>query len=64
MGTDREGQKVNDLMGGLWVLREVIPEHVRILEMRLRVALLSVNEVRKLCGIAQEENWMIVSGGT
>lgn len=50
----------HNLMNGLWVLREVIPEHVSVLEMGLRVSLLSVDEVRELRGVADEEDGGVV----
>ncbi len=36
------------------------PEHVGILEIGLRVSLLSVDEVREFCGILDEEDWGVV----
>lgn len=38
----------HDLMNRFWVLREVVPEHIGILQMRLWVTLLGMNEVREL----------------
>ena len=42
-------------MYALGVLGEIVPEHVGILEMRLRVTLLGVDEVWKLGRVADEE---------
>ena len=53
----------HDLVNGLWVLRYVIPEHCAVVtagEMCGWVALLGVDEVRELGGVAQEENGRIV----
>jgi hypothetical protein len=36
------------------------PKHVGILQMRLRIALLGMNKVRELCGVANEEDGSIV----
>lgn len=40
--------------------RSRTPEHVGILEVRLRVSLLSVDKVRELGWVAQEEHWRVV----
>jgi hypothetical protein len=37
-------------MNGLGVLAEIVPEHVRVLEMGLGIALLGVDEVRESSG--------------
>ena len=53
----------HDLVDRLWILRKVVPEHGGIIRMghvRSRVALLSVDEVRELGGIPQEEDWSVV----
>lgn len=42
------GEENHDLVSRLWVLREVVPEHISILQMRLWVTLLGVDEVREL----------------
>ena len=47
-------------MNRLGVLREVVPEHVSILQVSLRVTLLSVDEVRELRGITDEEDRSVV----
>lgn len=55
--------KDHDLVDGLGVLRQVIPEVGRVVAVRqvgLRVALLSVDEVRELGRVAQEENRSVV----
>jgi len=44
----------------LWVLREVVPEHVGVLEVRLWVTLLRVDEVGELGRVAQEEDGCVV----
>lgn len=53
-------EQVHDLVDRLLVVGEVIPEHGRILQVRLRVPLLGMDEDGELCGIAKEENWGIV----
>ena len=53
----------HDLVNGLGVLGQIVPEHSAIIgtaEMCGWVALLCVDEVRELGGIAQEENWGVV----
>ena len=53
----------HDLVNRLWVLREVVPEGSRVIGMRemcRRVSLLSVNEVRELGRVSQEEDWCVV----
>ena len=53
----------HDLMDGFWVLRKIIPEHGAVIsmgEMCGGIALLGMDEVRELGGIAQEENGCIV----
>lgn len=42
------GEENHDLMNRFWVLREVVPEHIGIFQMRLWVTLLGVDEVREL----------------
>jgi hypothetical protein len=44
----------------LRVLAQVVPEHVGVLEMGLGVTLLGVDEVRELCGVADEEDGGVV----
>jgi len=50
----------HDLMNGFWVLRQVIPEHVVVLQVGLRITLLSVNEVWELGWVTKEEDWSVV----
>lgn len=50
----------HDLMNGFWVLRQVIPEHVVVLQVSLRITLLSVNEVWELGWVTKEEDWSVV----
>lgn len=53
----------HDLMDGLWILREVVPEHRRIIgvsKVGVRVALLRVNEVRELGWVAEEKHRSVV----
>lgn len=55
--------KDHDLVDGLGVLRQVVPEVGRVVAVRkigLGVALLGVNEVRELGRVAQEENGSVV----
>jgi hypothetical protein len=47
-------------MERLWVLREVIPEHIGIFEMGLRVTLLGVDEVGELGRVTNEEDGSVV----
>lgn len=47
-------------MYGLGVRREIIPEHVWIPQICLRIAFLSMNEKRELGWIAKEENRSVV----
>lgn len=42
------------------VLREVVPEHVRVLQVGLRVTLLGVDEVGELGRVADEEDGGVV----
>ena len=50
----------SDLMGGLGTKRDEVPEHVGILQVGLRVPLLSVDETRKEEWITDEKNWSVV----
>ena len=50
----------HDLMNGLWVGGKVIPEHVRILQVGLRITFLGVDEQWELGGIAKEEHGCVV----
>ena len=47
-------------MDALGALAQIIPEHIHILQVRLRVTLLSVDKVRELGRVAQEENRGVV----
>ena len=47
-------------MNGLGILGEVVPEHIRILQVSLGVTLLSMNEMREFGGITNEENRCVV----
>jgi hypothetical protein len=48
------------LVVGLGVLREVVPEGVGVLEVRLGVPLLRVDKVGELGGVAEEEDGRVV----
>lgn len=53
----------HDLVDGLWVLGEVVPEHsgvVSAAQVRGGVTLLSVDEVREFGWVPQEEDWSVV----
>ena len=50
----------HELVRRLGVLARVVPERVGVLEVRLRVALLRVDEVRELGRVAEEENGGVV----
>ena len=54
------GEEDHDLMDGLLVGGQVVPEHGGILQVRLRVALLGVDEEWKLGWVAEEEDWGVV----
>ena len=47
-------------MNGLRVLREVVPEHISIFQVGLRVTLLGVDEVGELGGVTKEEDGCVV----
>lgn len=47
-------------MDGLGILREVIPERIGILQVSLRVPLLSVNEMRELGRVTNEEDGGVI----
>lgn len=47
-------------MNGLWVLAQVIPEHIRILKVSLRVPLLGMDEMREFCRVPDEEDRRVV----
>lgn len=53
-------EKDHKLVNRLGRRRKEVPEHVGILEMRLRVSLLSVDEMRELCRVANEEDRRVV----
>jgi hypothetical protein len=54
------GKEDHDLVDRLGVLREVIPEHVCILQVGLRVPLLGVDEVGELGRVPNEEHRGVV----
>lgn len=60
IGSAAVGEQDHDLMDGLGVLAEVVPEHVGILEMGLGVTLLGVDEVGELGGVTDEEDGSVV----
>jgi hypothetical protein len=45
---------------GLWVLGKIVPEHIRIFQVRLRMSLLSVNEVWELGRVTDEEDGSVI----
>ena len=53
----------HELVSRLGVLRRVVPERVGVLEVRLRVALLGVDEVGELGRVTKEENGGVVLEG-
>ena len=53
-------EKNHELMCGFGVCRQIIPEHVGILEIGLRIALLGVDEKREFRGVAKEEDRGVV----
>jgi hypothetical protein len=60
VGRTTVGEQDHDLVNGLWVLAEVVPEHIRILQVRLGITLLSMDEVRELGRVPDKENRGIV----
>lgn len=50
----------HDLVDRFWVLGEIVPEHVVVLQVSLRITLLSVNEVWEFCWVTNEEDRSIV----
>lgn len=54
------GEQNHNLVNGLGILAKVIPEHVGILEVSLRVTLLGVDEMRELGGVTDEEDGGVV----
>jgi hypothetical protein len=46
----------HNLVNGLGVQGEIVPKHVRVLEVSLRVTLLGVDEVGEFCGVTDEED--------
>lgn len=53
-------KEVHELVDGLLVGREVVPEHGGIFQVGLRVALLRVDENRELGGVPEEEDRGVV----
>lgn len=60
VGRAAVGEEVHDLVDGLLVSGEVVPEHGGILEVGLRVALLGVDEEGEVGGVSQEEDGRVV----
>lgn len=60
LGNSSVTKQNHDLMERLGILREVIPEHVGVFKMSLRVALLRVDEYGELGGVAEEEHRGVV----
>jgi hypothetical protein len=54
------GEEDGDLMSGLWILCQVVPEHIRIFQVSLGVTLLGVDEVGEFGGIPDEEDRSVV----
>src|ERR1700729_3989931 len=54
------GEKDHDLVDRFGILREIVPEHVGIFQVSLRVSLLRVNKVRELGWVANEEDGCVV----
>ena len=54
------GEEDHDLVDGLLVGGQVVPEHGGILQVGLRVTLLGVNEEWELGWVAEEEDWGVV----
>lgn len=51
---------MHNLVRRLAVVGKIVPEHGSVLQIRLRVSLLRMNEIWKICGIPQKENWSII----
>jgi len=60
VGNSTITEEDHDLMDRFRVLREVIPEHIGIFQVSLRITLLGVDEVREFCRITDEEHGSIV----
>lgn len=54
------GEKDHDLVDRFGILREIVPEHVGIFQVSLRVSLLRVDKVRELGWVANEEDGSVV----
>ena len=54
------GEQNHHLVNRLGVLGKVVPEHVCILQVRLGITLLGVDEVRELGGVANKKHWRVV----
>lgn len=50
----------DNLVDGLWVAGQVVPEHVGVLQVGLWVSLLGVDKVGELRWVSDEENWGVV----
>jgi len=60
IGSSTVGEENEDLMNRLRVLRQVIPEHIRVLQVSLGVTLLGVDEMGEFGGVTEEEDGSVV----
>lgn len=54
------GEEIHHLVERLVVVSEVVPEHVSVLQVGLRVSLLGMDEVWELCRVSDEEDRGVV----
>ena len=60
VGGSSVAEQDHDLVDGFLVCAEIVPEHIGVFQVGLRIAFLGVNEEREFAGISQEEDWSIV----
>ena len=60
VGCTAVGEQNHDLVDRFGVGGEIVPEHVRIFQVGLRVSFLCVDEKRELGGVAKEEDGGVV----
>ena len=61
VGSSSVRKEMHNLVNGLLVVREIVPEHGRIFEIGLGVSLLSVNEDGEVGRISEEEDRRVIS---
>lgn len=50
----------HDLVNTFWILAQIVPKHVWIFKMCLRISFLGVNEMREFSGITDKEDWGVI----